>query len=101
MEPKDAWINFSSSCHVEDINLEILERNSTLFYSRSRNIAETVFSELPILMGLFYFILRRIYLNVSYHKHIRKYIVYIVFQFVVKCVLVSFTQTFYFGVLLY
>ena len=52
-------------------------------------------------MALFYIILRRMYLKVSYHKHIRKYIIYIVLQFVVKSVLVNFIQTYYFGILLY
>ena len=55
MEPKydkDARVNFSSSCHVEDVNLEILGSRSTFFYSRTRNIAEAVFSEIPILMAL-------------------------------------------------
>ena len=99
--PEDSWINLSNSCRMEDRDLEVLGIRSTFFYSRARNIAEVMCSELPILMGLFYIILRRMYLNVPYHRHIRKYIIYIVIQFVVKCVLVSFMQTFYFGELLY
>ena len=99
--PEDSWINLSNSCRMEDRDLEVLGIRSTFFYSRTRNIAEITFSELFILMGLFYIILRRMYLNVPYHRHIRKYIIYIVIQFVVKCVFVSFIQTFYFGVLMY
>ena len=101
IDPEDSWINLSSSCHMEDFSLKILGIGSTFIYSRTRNITEVTFSELPILMALFYIILRRMYLNVPYHRHIRKYIIYIVIQFVVKCVFVSFMQTFYFGVLLY
>ena len=101
IEPESPLINVSDSCRVEDINFEILGRRSTFFYSRTRNIAEVVFSEMGILMALFYIILRRMYLNISYHKHIRKYIIYIVFQFVVKSVLLCFMQTYYFGVLLF
>ena len=97
----DGWINLSNSCRVDDMDLKILGMRSTFFYSRTRNIAEVVFSEVPILMALFYIILRRMYLNVSYHRHIRKYIIYIVLQFVVKCVLNIFIQTFNFGALLY
>ena len=101
IEPEDSWINLSNSCRIEDFDLKVLGIRSTSFYSRTRNIAEVAFSELSILMGLFYIILRRMYLNVPYHRHIRKYIIYIVIQFVVKCVFVSFIQTFYFGALLY
>ena len=101
IEPEHSWINLSNSCRMEDFKLKILGIRSTFFYSRTRNIAEVMCSELPILMGLFYIILRRMYLNVPYHRHIRKYIIYIVIQFVVKCVLVSFMQTIYFGVLMY
>ena len=99
--PEDSWINLSNSCRMEDRDLKVIGIRSTFFYSRARNIAEVMASELPILMALFYIILRRMYLNVPYHRHIRKYIIYIVIQFVVKCVFVSFIQTFYFGVLLY
>ena len=101
IEPEDAWINLSNSCRMEDSKLKDLQIRSTFFLSRTRNIAEVMCSELAILMGLFYIILRRMYLNVPYHRHIRKYIIYIVIQFVVKCVFVSFILTFYFGVLLY
>ena len=101
IKPEDSWINLSNSCRIEDFDLKVLGISSTFFYSRTRNIAEVTFSELFILMALFYIILRRMYLNVPYHRHIRKYIIYIVIQFVVKCVLVSFMQTFYFGELLY
>ena len=101
IEPEDSWRNLSNSCRIEDFKLKIQGIRSTFFYSRIRNIAEVTFSELFILMALFYIILRRMYLNVPYHRHIRKYIIYIVIQFVVKCVLVSFLQTYYFGVLMY
>ena len=101
IQPEDSWINLSNYCRMEDSQLKDLEVRSTFFLSRTRNIAEVMCSELFILMGLFYIILRRMYLNVPYHRHIRKYIIYIVIQFVVKCVFVSFVQTFYFGVLLY
>ena len=102
IEPEHSWISLSNSCRVEDISLKTLEISSTFFfYSRTRGIAEIVFSEVPIVMALFYIILRRMYLKVSYHKHIRKYIIYIVLQFVVKSVLVNFIQTYYFGILLY
>ena len=99
--PEDYWINLTNSCRMEDRDLKVIGIRSTFFFSRTRNIAEVTFSELFILMGLFYIILRRMYLNVPYHRHIRKYIIYIVIQFVVKCVFVSFIQTFYFGLLLY
>ena len=101
IEPEDSWINLSNPCRMEDFELKDLGVHSTFFLSRARNIAEVTFSELPILIALFYIILRRMYLNVPYHRHIRKYIIYIVIQFVVKCVFVSFIQTFYFGELLY
>ena len=101
IEPEDSWINLSNSCRMEQSQLKILGIRSTFFLSRARNIAEVTSSELLILMGLFYIILRRMYLNVPYHRHIRKYIIYIVIQFVVKCVFVSFMQTFFFGELLY
>ena len=65
-----------------------------------RYVAIVVISEIPILIALFYIILRRMYLNVSYHKHIRKYIIYIVSQFMMRSVLVCIMQTYYFGVLL-
>ena len=99
--PEDSWINLSSSCRMKDLNLKFLGIRSTFFLSRTWNIAEVMCSELPILMALFYIILRWMYLNVPYHRHIHKYIIYIVIQFVVKCVFVSFMQTFYFGRLLY
>ena len=92
IEPEDSWINLSNFCRVEDIDLGI---SSTFFYCRTRVIALVVFSEIGILMALFYIILRRMYLKISYHKHIRKYIIYIVLQFVVKSVLVNFIQTYY------
>ena len=101
IDPEDNWINLSNSCRMEDFDLKVLGIRSTFFLSRTRNIAEVMCSELAILMGLFYIILRRMYLNVPYHRHIRKYIIYIVIQFVVKCVFVSFTQTFYFGTICY
>ena len=101
IQPEDTWINLSNSCRMEDSKLKDLGIRSTFFLSRTRNIAEVMASELFILMGLFYIILRRMYLNVPYHRHIRKYIIYIVIQCVVKCVFVSFNQTFYFGLLLY
>ena len=72
IEQEHSWINLSNSCRIEDFDLKILEIRSTFFYSRTWNIAEVTFSELPILMGLFYIILRRMYLNVPYHRHIRK-----------------------------
>ena len=97
IEPEDSWINLSNSCRIEDAQLKILGIRSTFFYSRARNIAEVMCSELLILMALFYIILRRMYLSVPYHRHIRKYIIYIV----VKCVFVSFMQTIFFGELLY
>ena len=99
--PEHNWINLSNSCRMEDSQLKDLGMRSTFFYSRTKNIAEVMCSELLILMALFYIILRRMYLNIPYHRHIRKYIIYIVIQFVVKCVLVSFMQTYCFGVLLY
>ena len=95
-----AWINLSNSCSVGDLNLAILVLHSTFFYSRIRYVSIVVFSQVPILMALFYIILRRMYLNVSYHKHIRKYIIYIVSQFMMKSVLVCIMQTYYLGILL-
>ena len=97
----DTHINLSNSCCVEDMNLVILTLHSTFFYNRTRYVAIVLISEVPILMALFYVILRRMYLNVPYHKHIRKYIIYIVSQFVVRSVLVCIMQTYYIGILLY
>ena len=97
----DSWTNLSNSCCVGDMSLVILTLRSTFLYSRVRYVAFVLLSEIPILMALFYIILRRMYLKVSYHKHIRKYVIYIVSQFVVKSVLVCFVQTFYFGILLF
>ena len=96
-----AWINLSNSCCVGDMNLVILTFRSTFLYSRVRYVAFVLLSVVPILMALFYIILRRMYLKVSYHEHIRKYVIYIVSQFVAKSVLVCFVQTFYFGILLF
>ena len=63
IEPEDSWINLSNSCRIEDFDLKVLGIRSTFFFSRTRNIAEVTFSELAILMALFYIILRRVYLN--------------------------------------
>ena len=68
IEPEHSWINLSNSCRMEDRDLKVLGIRSTFFYSRTRNIAEVMCSELPILMALFYIILRRMYLNVTYHS---------------------------------
>ena len=97
----DTHIHLSNSCSVEDMDLAILTLHSTFIYSRTRFVAIVLISEVPILMALFYVILRRMYLNVPYHKHIRKHIIYIVSQFVVKSVLVCIVPTYYIGVLLY
>ena len=47
-------------------------------------------------MSLFYVILRRLYINYPYHQHIRKYILYIVMQFILKVTTTCFLQTRYF-----
>ena len=92
--------HLSNSCSIYDNELVMLEGSHTFLHSRIRNIGEVLITEIPILMALFYVILRRMYLNVSYHEQLRKYIVYIVLQFAMKSLLVCFMQTYYIGVFL-
>ena len=94
-------LHLSNSCCIYDSELVMLERFSTFLHSRIRNIGEVLVTEIPIMMALFYVILRRMYLNVSYHKQLRKYTIYIVLQFIVRSLLVSFMQTYYIGVILF
>ena len=53
-------------------------------------------SNYTIVMSLFYVILRRLFINYPYHQHIRKYILYILVQFILKVSLTCFVQTRYF-----
>ena len=94
-------INISNSCVIRDPNLIGLVDKSTFFVNRILSLGYIICSLFPIIMALFHVILRIIYINYPYKKYIRKYIIYIIMQFVVKICLSSFMQTRYIAQLLY
>ena len=74
---------------------------STFLVYRISSIAMNIWSIIPIIMSLFFVILRRLYINFPYHRHIRKYIIYIVLQFVIKSLTACIVQTRYLSLTLY
>ncbi|KAI6646111.1 hypothetical protein LOD99_9462 [Oopsacas minuta] len=93
--------NISHSCVIRDPSLIALLDKSTLLVERIRSFGIIIWTMFPIIMSLFFVILRRLFINYPYKQHIRKYIIYIVLQFLVKIILSSFMQTHYFEHLLY
>ena len=86
----------SNSCVIRDIDLTNLENKSTFLIVKALDIGVVMMTMFPILMSLFYVILRRLFINYPYHQHIRKYILYILVQFILKVSLTCFLQTRYF-----
>ena len=94
-------VNISNYCVIQDPNLIGLIDKSTFFVNRLLSIGDIIASMFPIIMALSFVILRRMYINCPYKKHIRKYIIYIILQFIVKTCLSSFVQTWFLAQLLY
>ena len=95
------WQTISNSCVIQSMDMIDLLHKSTFVLIRAQNIGIIIMTMFPILMSLFFVILRHMYLNHPYNACIRKYIVYIILQFVVKTALACFMQTWYISQLLY
>ena len=94
--PSKYLVSISNSCVFWAGDLTILENKSTFLRVRALEIGIVMMTMFPIIMSLFYVILRRLFINYPYHQHIRKYIVYILVQFILKVSLSCFLQTWYF-----
>ena len=89
-------VTISNSCVIRDGDLTNLENKSIFYTIRALDIGVVILTMFPIIMSLFYVILRRLFINHPYHQHIRKYILYILVQFILKVSLSCFVQTRYF-----
>ena len=85
----------SEDCVIESTYMIQLLNKSTFMIARAQNIGIVLWAMFPILLSLFFVILRHTYLNHPYNRCIRKYIIYIILQFVVKSSLSRFMQTWY------
>lgn len=94
-------IQISNTCEIRDVYLLFLSDESTFYTSRIRSISLNIWAMIPIITSLFFVILRRLYINYPYHQHIQKYIVYILFEYLVKTLTSFFIHTGYFTLLLY
>ena len=94
--PSNYEVTISNSCDFWAGDLTILDNKSTFLRVRALEIGVVMMTMFPIIMSLFYVILRRLFINYPYHQHIRKYIVYILVQFILKVSLSCFLQTWYF-----
>ena len=72
------------------------DNKSTFLIVKALDIGVVLMTMFPIIMSLFYVILRRLFINYPYHQHIRKYILYILVQFILKVSLTCFVQERYF-----
>ena len=89
-------VTVSKSCVIKDRDLASLNNKSTFLIERALDVGVAILTMFPITMSLFYVILRCIYINYPYHQHVRKYILYIVMQFILKVTTTCFLQTRYF-----
>ena len=94
-------IQISNTCEIRDVYLLFLSDESTFYTSRIRSIGLNIWAMIPIITSLFFVILRRLYINYPYRQHIQKYIVYILFEYLVKTITSFFIHTGYFTLLLY
>ena len=74
----------SEDCVIESTDMIQLLHKSTFMIARAQNIGIVLWTMFPILLSLFFVILRHMYLNHSYNRCIRKYIIYIFLQLLVK-----------------
>ena len=94
--PSKYLVTISNSCVIWAGDLTTLDNKSTFLRVRALEIGIVMMTMFPIIMSLFYVILRRLFINYPYHQHIRKYIVYILVQFILKVSLSCFLQKWYF-----
>ena len=94
-------VHISNSCTLRDPVLTGISEVSTFLVYFTFSFTINVWTLFPVIMSILYMVLGRLFINYPYWKHIRKYIIYIFIQLLVKTTLFSFVQTLYFSQLLY
>ena len=89
-------VTISNFCVIRDGDPSDINIKSTFTIIKALDIGVVMMTMFPIIMSLFYVILRRLLINYPYYQNIRKYIMYILVQFILKVSLECFLQTRYF-----
>ena len=94
-------VHVSNSCTLNDSDLIGLSEISTFLVYFTFRFSTNVWTMFPMILSVFFVVLRQLFINYPYRKLVRKYIIYIVIQFLVKTILSSFIRTYFFSQLLY
>ena len=94
-------VYISNSCTLEDLDFIGVSEASTFFVYFTFRLSINLLTMLPIIMSVFFVVLKHLFTNYPYSRYIRKYIIYIVLQFLVKTVLPNFIRTYLFSRLIY